>query len=128
MYCPIFLLAAWYVVTPRMTVHLNDSAATDIRYRWNVNNRIFRGAFGAGGRVTEPAELLSGQRFYMVFEWWINPDDVGECVMVIPKWYGTDIYLDANGKLDQSPESGTDLDRVMHCTNRPEENIACTPC
>jgi type VI secretion system protein ImpG len=42
--------------------------------------------------------------------------------------YGTNIYLDADGNLDQSPESGTDLDRVMNCTNRPEENMTCIPC
>ncbi|HEX8596650.1 MAG TPA: polymorphic toxin type 44 domain-containing protein, partial [Pseudomonas sp.] len=51
-----------------------------------------------------------------------------DSVRKLNKWYGTDIYLDANGNLDQSPEGGTDVGRVMHCTNRPEENVTCRPC
>ncbi|HEX8595102.1 MAG TPA: hypothetical protein VF682_17815 [Pseudomonas sp.] len=63
----------------------------------------------------------------MTVDWWVDRNHRG-CVKVIPKWYGTDIYLDANGNLDQSVEGGTDLDRVTNCTNRPEENITCRPC
>ncbi|WP_050507785.1 hypothetical protein [Pseudomonas syringae] len=122
-----FLLTVWFVAMPRATLNFPADGVGEVGYQWNTRNRIYRGDMLSGGRATEPGELIPREDFYTVVDWWINSEYRG-CVKVIPKWYGTDIYLDADGNLDLSSEGGTDLDRVMHCTNRPEENITCRPC
>ncbi|WP_050507783.1 hypothetical protein [Pseudomonas syringae] len=117
----------WTTATPTATLHFPETAIGEIRYQWNARHRIFRGELYPGERVTDWGDIFPKEDFFMVVDWWADGGR-RQCVKVIPKWYGTDIYLDANGQLDQSPEGGTDLDRVMHCTNRPEENITCRPC
>ena len=120
-------IVIWYVMTPRATLHFPKSGSAEIRYQWNTHDRIYRSTLFPGELAVEPGELFPREGFFMVVDWWVNRGS-RQCVKVIPTWYGTDIYLDANGNIDLSPEGGTDLSRVMNCTNRPEEDISCRPC
>jgi hypothetical protein len=123
----LILFVGWYSAMPVATLHFPESGFGEVHYQWNTRHRIYRGVLFPSGKATEPGELFPKEDFFMVVDWWANGGS-RQCVKVIPKWYGTDIYLDANGNLDQSAEGGTDLDRVTNCTNRPEENISCRPC
>lgn len=121
------LWVIWSTVTPNATLHFPKSGAGEVHYQWNTQHRIYRGALLPGESVSDMGVVFPDERFFMVVDWWVNRGG-RQCVKIIPKWYGTDIYLDANGNLDLSPKGGTDLDRVMPCTNRPEENVTCRPC
>jgi hypothetical protein len=121
------MIGIWYVSIPSATLHFPENGIGEVRYQWNTQNRIFRGALLPGESVSDMGAVFPDERFFMVVDWWGNRGG-RQCVKITPKWYGTDIYLDANGNLDLSQEGGTDLDRVMPCTNRSEENIACRPC
>jgi hypothetical protein len=118
----------WYVATPRAILHLAEGGVREVRYQWNTNNRIYRGTLHAGRRATEPGELFPKEDFYMVVDWWRSQDDIGRCVMVTPVWYGTNIYLNADGDVAQGPDSGTDLERIKICTVQAERVAGCEPC
>lgn len=117
----------WSTATPNATLHFPKNGIGEIRYQWNTQHQIYRGALQPGESVSDMGAVFPDERFFMVVDWWVDKSFRG-CVKVTPKWYGTNIYLDEKGNLDLSPEGGTDLDRVMPCINRAEENIACRPC
>jgi hypothetical protein len=52
--------------------------------------------------------------FFMEISWW-SKSVRAHCVNITPKWPNTDIYLDANGDIDLSEDSGTDSDRLKQC-------------
>jgi hypothetical protein len=125
----LFLFSTWYIAMPRTTLHFNENGIDEIRYRWVTDDRVYRGTLTPGEKTTEPGALFPADAFFMIVEWWINRNYKG-CAKVIPKWYGTDMYLDKNGDIDLSLEGDTDLDRVMFCPRQrsPEIEMACRPC
>lgn len=111
----VFLvITQWDVGLPAVTIHYSKDAKEELKYIWNVQDRIFKGRMQPGGGTRDYGFLFPDDKFFMEVSWW-NDGAIRHCVNVTPKWPNTHIYLDANGDVDRSEGSGTDSDRLKQC-------------
>ncbi|CRL47746.1 hypothetical protein PSHI_07860 [Pseudomonas sp. URMO17WK12:I11] len=109
--------AFWYVATPTVTVHYSKEATENLGVVWNTENRIYRSGRGGlypGETSMDFGHIFPDEGFFMEFYWW-GKKTRNHCVNITPKWPTTHIYLDANGDIDRSEDSGTDTDRLKQC-------------
>ncbi|PWK31743.1 hypothetical protein C7534_1222 [Pseudomonas sp. OV226] len=119
---PLLLLlspfAFWYFATPTVIVHYSEDATEKLGCVWNTQHRIYRSGRGGlypGENSLDFGHIFPDENFFMEFYWW-GKKTRNHCVNVTPKWPTTHIYLDANGDIDTSEGSGTDIDRLKQCT------------
>jgi hypothetical protein len=123
LWIPVVYLAIshWDIALPTVTIHYPESGKEELRYIWNVQDRVYKGGMQPGGGTVDNGHLFPDDKFFMEISWW-SKNVRAHCVNITPKWPNTDIYLDANGDIDLSETSGTDLDRLKQCitdTARP---------
>lgn len=109
--------AFWYVATPTVTVHYSKEATENLGVVWNTENRIYRSGRGGlypGETSMDFGHIFPDEGFFMEFYWW-GKKTRNHCVNITPKWPTTHIYLDANGDIDRSEDSGTDTYRLKQC-------------
>ncbi|OLF54589.1 hypothetical protein [Pseudomonas chlororaphis] len=111
---PLAIFLGRIAVLPSATVHYPKDGKEVLRYIWNVQHRIDKGALPPGGSITDYGHLAPGKGFFMEVDWW-GKNTRHHCVSIEPKWPNTQIYLDANGDIDYSENSGTDKDRILPC-------------
>jgi hypothetical protein len=116
LWIPVVFLAIthWDIALPTVTVHYSKDAKDELRYIWNVQDRVFKGRMQPGGGTRDYGFLFPDEKFFMEISWW-NDGALRHCVNVTPKWPNTHIYLDANGDIDRSEGSGTDSGRLKQC-------------
>ena len=111
----VFLvITQWDIGLPAVTIHYSKDAKGELKYIWNVQDRIFKGRMQPGGGTRDYGFLFPDDKFFMEVSWW-DDSAIRHCVNVTPKWPNTHIYLDANGDVDRSEGSGTDSDRLKQC-------------
>jgi hypothetical protein len=99
---------------PGVTVHYAENGKEELKYIWNVQDRIYKGRMQPGGGTFDSGFIFPDEDFFMQFDWW---GDKGRrhCISITPKWPNTEIYLDADGDIDMRKGSGTDVDRLKEC-------------
>lgn len=123
---PVILLALiisvanlWNSVLPSAVIHYDRNGTEELRYIWNVQDRIYKGDLPPGASTADHGFLFPDDEFFMEFYWW-SKKGRNHCANIKPKWPTTIIHLDANGDIDHS--KGTDSDRLKQCvtdTARP---------
>ena len=112
---PLLLIVFWNtVVLPTATVHYPKDAVQELRYIWNVQDRIYKGRMSAGSAVSDHGFLSPDAEFFMEFSWRAEKNR-WHCISIKPSWPNTHIYLDADGNIDMRKGSGTDTDRLKPC-------------
>lgn len=111
---PVLAFVFWRSALPTATVHYHKNGQEELRYVWNVKDRIYKGRFAPGSSVTDKGLLSPDSEFFMEFSWHTEKGR-WHCISITPKWPNTDIYLDADGNIDMSKGSGTDADRLKEC-------------
>lgn len=101
-------------VLPTATVHYSKDAVQELRYTWNVQDRIYRGRMSPGGVAIDHGFLSPDAEFFMEFSW-AAENKRWHCISITPKWPNTHIYLAADGNIDMREGSGTDVDRLKEC-------------
>jgi hypothetical protein len=118
----LLLVILWKAyILPNATVHYDKNGTEELRYIWNVQHRIYKGRLPPGASTTDQGFLFPDEKFFMMFDWQ-NKDGRPRCVYITPSWFGTHMYLNANGDIDHSEGSATDSDRLKPCpsdTARP---------
>ena len=107
-------ISYWDIALPTVTIHYSENGREELRYIWNVQDRIYKGGMQPGGGTVDNGFLFPDDGFFMEISWW-SKNVRAHCVNITPKWPNTDIYLDANGDIDRSEGSGTDSDRLKQC-------------
>lgn len=105
----------WDIALPTVNVHYSKAGRDELRYIWNVHDRIYKGGMLPGGGAMDNSVLFPSEDFFMEFSWWSKTGDRNHCISITPKWPNTDIYLDADGNIDRRKESGTHIDRLKPC-------------
>ncbi len=95
-------------------VHYAKSGKGELKYIWNVQNRIYKGRMKPGGGTSDTGFIFPDDKFFMEIHWWRAGVRM-RCVSITPKWRTTHIYLDENGNVDKRKGSGTDTDRLKRC-------------
>lgn len=104
----------WHSALPTVTVHYPKEGREELRYVWNVKDRIYRGRMPPGSSVSDNGFLFPNSEFFMEFSWQSQLDR-WHCISVTPTRPETHIYLDANGDIETREDSGTDTDRLKQC-------------
>ncbi|SMS11060.1 hypothetical protein CFBP1590__3474 [Pseudomonas viridiflava] len=115
--CIMFLVSPLVVVsiiTPDAWLHYPVEAKKTLGFILNTNHRIYRGTLYPGESSFDWGEILRNDGFFMRLEWWGSTAG-RQCVVITPTLRGTDIYLDAEGAVDTSAGSGTDLELLKPC-------------
>ncbi len=115
---PLVIYLGWISILPTATVHYSKNGKEDLKYIWNVQHRIYKGDMPPGGAFSDHGFLFPDENFFMMVDWW-GKNVRHHCVSITPKWPITHIYLDANGDIDSSEGSGTDIDRLKPCLGGP---------
>ena len=118
LYIPLLPIAAFYLwlrALPGVTVHYPSEAQETLNYIWNVQHRIYKGEMRPGVGAFDTGFFFPDDDFFMMFDWWSTKGNGQHCVSIAPKWPNTDIYLNADGSIDMSEGSGTDVDRLGKC-------------
>ena len=109
------LMVLWNIyVLPTATVHYPKDAVKELRYTWNVQDRIYRARMSPGGVVSDHGFLFPDAEFFMEFSW-ATENERWHCISITPQWPNTHIYLDADGNIDMGEGSGTDIDTLKQC-------------
>jgi len=107
-------ISCWDIALPTVTIHYSENGREELRYIWNVQDRIYKGGMQPGGGTVDNGLLFPDDGFFMEISWW-SKNVRAHCVNITPRWPNTNIYLDANGDIDLSEGSGTDSDRLRQC-------------
>ncbi|WP_095067176.1 hypothetical protein [Pseudomonas sp. Irchel 3A18] len=105
----------WYVTLPRVAVHYSKDGAAELRYIWNTQHRIDKGALLPGQATSDIGHIFPEEDFFMMFDWW---SDKGgrRCISITPKWGGTtEIKLDEAGKIDTARTDQDVIARLQRC-------------
>jgi hypothetical protein len=105
----------WQIILPKATVHYSEEGRQEIKFTWNVEDRIYRGKMPPGSLTNDRGVLFPDSEFFMEFSWYNNKKNRWHCVSITPTWPRARIYLDANGDIDIKENSGTDIDRLKVC-------------
>jgi hypothetical protein len=111
---PVLAFVLWRGALPTATVHYHNNGQEALWYVWNVQDQMYKGRFAPGGSVSDRGHLSPDSEFFMEFSWRTEKGR-WHCISIMPKWPNTDLYLDADGKIDTSKGSGTDADRLREC-------------
>lgn len=112
---PLLVFIGWITILPTATVHYSKDGKEELKYIWNVQHRIYKGdMFRPGSAISDNGFLFPDENFFMEVDWW-GKSIRHHCVSITPKWPNTHIYLDANGEIDSSEGSGTNMDRLKPC-------------
>ncbi|WP_256352631.1 hypothetical protein [Pseudomonas sp. PDM31] len=112
----LLLIVLWRIaVLPTATVHYSKKGLDDLRFIWNVQDRVYKGRLPPGSSTGDHGFLFPDEKFFMEISWW-NDGDLRRCVNITPKWSNTHIYLDANGHVDRS---STDFQGLKQCITDP---------
>lgn len=103
----------WYMGQPRVEVYYSDTAKSQLDFVWNNTHVIYRGTILPGGATGDSGHIFPDESFFMFFEWTASKKH--RCLKINPKWPTTKIYIRADGTIDSSSKSGTDLDRLSFC-------------
>ncbi|VVN42132.1 hypothetical protein PS662_05538 [Pseudomonas fluorescens] len=109
---PLLGIAIWHSALPTVTVHYPKEGREELRYVWNVKDRIYRGRMPPGSSVSDNGFIFPNSQFFMEFSWQ-SQRGRWHCISVTPKWPETHIYLDENGDIETQDES--DNDRLKQC-------------
>jgi hypothetical protein len=109
----------WYMGQPRVEVYYSDTANSQLDFIWNTTHSIYRGTIGPGGATGDSGHIFPDESFFMFFEWTASKKH--HCLKINPKWPTTRIYIRADGTVDSSSKSGTDLDRLSSCLEEAGE-------
>ena len=108
-------IVLWNIfVLPTATVHYSTDAVQELRYIWNVQDRIYRGRMPPGGAVIDHGFLFPDAEFFMEFSWGSEKGRL-HCISIKPQWPNTHIFLDSDGNIDMQEGSGTDVDQLKEC-------------
>ncbi|MCY1179770.1 hypothetical protein D9M73_201850 [compost metagenome] len=102
------------LVLPTATVHYSKDAVQELRYIWNVQDRIYKGRMPPGSAVIDHGFLSPDDEFFMEFSWG-SESGRWHCISITPKWPNTHIYLGADGNIDMRKGSGTEVDYLKEC-------------
>jgi hypothetical protein len=111
----LWLATHWDFALPRVNVHYSPSGQDALRYIWNVQDRIDKGGMLPGGGATDHGALFPDEEFFMEFSWWSKITRRNHCISISPQWPTTDIYLNADGDIDQGQTSATNISRLAAC-------------
>lgn len=111
---PLLMFVIWRSALPTVIVHYAKDGQEELRYIWNVHDRIYKGGMLPGGGAMDSSVLFPREEFFMEFSWH-GKKSRWHCISITPKWPNTDIYLDADGNIDRRKESGTHIDRLKPC-------------
>lgn len=112
---PLSLIVLWNTaLLPTAVVHYSKGAERELRYVWNVRDRIYRARLPPGGAASDHGRLFPDKDFFMEFSWAVEKER-WHCISITPKWPNTHIYLDADGNVDRREGSGTDIDKLKEC-------------
>jgi hypothetical protein len=115
----VFLVITnWDIALPTVNIYYPEDAKGELKYIWNVQDRVFKGRMQPGGGTRDYGFLFPDEKFFMEISWW-DDGTLRHCVNITPKWPNTHIYLDANGHIDRSEGSGTDSHRLKQCITDP---------
>ncbi|KAA0983781.1 hypothetical protein FQ187_11785 [Pseudomonas sp. ANT_J28] len=106
-------VAFWYVATPWVSIHFSDKGKGPLGFVLNTQDEIYRGDINPGEVTGGPGHIFPNDDFFMQFDW--TNAGHNHCFSVKPKWPRTHIYIGADGVIDKSPGSGTDVDRLVPC-------------
>lgn len=109
---PVFF---WYLATPWVSFHYSSSAKEPLKFTLISPDELYGDHIPPGEARGGPGHIFPDEHFYMQFEW--RSFKSRRCIAINPKWPNTHIYIDAEGEIDRSPGSGTDIDRVSPCPN-----------
>ncbi|RXU60172.1 hypothetical protein CW358_28805 [Pseudomonas protegens] len=109
------LVTHWDFALPRVNVHYSQAGRDELRYIWNVQDRIDKGGMFPGGGATDHGVLFPDDEFFMEFSWWSKNTGRNHCISITPQWPHTHIYLNADGDIDRREKSGTDVQRLAEC-------------
>lgn len=107
---PVFV---WLSALPNVTLYYPNSGKSEIGYIWNTQHRIFKRSLLPGGTTGDSGHIFPDKNFFMEVYWFGKR--VRGCIQILPQWPRTSIYLDEDGRVDITPGSGTDLDRLRPC-------------
>ena len=111
---PLLWLSWNGLVLPIATLHYPKSATHDLRYIWNVQDRVYKGILPPGASTSDQGALFPKDDFFMRVDW-AGGTHRG-CAVITPTWRGTDIYLDENGDFDRSEGNLTDWEQLSACS------------
>ncbi|WP_238543896.1 MULTISPECIES: hypothetical protein [unclassified Pseudomonas] len=111
---PLLAIVFWRTALPTATVHYSPEGREELRYVWNVKDRIYRGRFAPGASVSDKGFLSPDSDFFMEFSW-RSEKGRWHCISITPTWPNTHIFLNAEGEVDRHEGSGTDADRLKQC-------------
>lgn len=114
LFLPLLIFIVWRSALPTVIAHYPEDGREELRYVWNVQDRIYRGKLSPGSRTGNTGFLSPADEFFMEFSWH-SEKSRWHCISVTPKWPTTHIYLDADGNIDMRKDSGTDADRLKPC-------------
>ena len=108
-------MAFWNIyVLPSATVNYSKDAEREIRFTWNVQDRIYRGRMSSGAATTDHGYLFPNSDFFMEFSWGVE-NQRWHCISITPKWPNMHIFLDADGNIDRRKGAGAESDRWREC-------------
>lgn len=111
---PLLAFILWRSALPTATVHYSKDGLEELRYVWNVKDRIYRGRLSPGDDASDNGHLSADSEFFMEFSW-RSERGRWHCISITPKWPKTHIYLEADGRIDMRKGGGTDVDRLKPC-------------
>lgn len=104
----------WYMATPRVSVYYSGEGAGPLSFVWDTYNGVYKGKITPGSATGDTGDIFPNERFFMDFHWTASRKN--NCIRINPKWPETNIYIGADGKIDMSEGSGTDVDRLHKCS------------
>ncbi len=107
-------IAFWYYAPPKVHVSYSKDGTKNINYILNTQDKIVKGELIRGKSTGDVGHIFPNDEFFMELYWW-REKERRHCVSIMPKWPDTHIYLDADGNVDTSERSGTDVDRLKRC-------------
>jgi hypothetical protein len=109
----LLIYLVWYVAVPRVKVYFSDEGSGKFEFVLNTQNDIFRGEIFPGESTGGPGHLFPDDNFFMRLDW--TASNKSHCIMISPNWPTTNVYIAADGNLDKSSSSGTDLEQLDKC-------------
>ena len=109
----LLMYLVWYVAVPRVNVYFSEKGSGKLEFVLNAQHDIFRGEILPGESTGGPGQLLPDDNFFMRLDWTVS--NKSHCIMINPNWPTTNIYIAADGTLDKSSSSGTDLEQLDKC-------------
>lgn len=58
------------ILEPTVTVHYAENGKEELKYIWNVQNRIYKGRMQPGGGTSDNGFIFPDEDFFMQLDWW----------------------------------------------------------